>query len=185
MKKRTTKSASPDLPTQDDSTTSTSFAQQTISIMPASAAAAGLSRAQCDSLRCVLALMIPADAQFAVPGADDPVIFADLLASIAITPGLPVQKSLARLDALSGGSFAALEPAAAQQVAQRFLDHAATELHGFYALVLQCYYRDDRVMRSLNIEPRPPFPKGFTVEQGDWSLLDAVRARPKVYREVS
>ena len=43
-------------------------------------------------------------------------------------------------------------------------------------IILQCYYRDDRVVRSLGMEPRPPFPKGFEVEQGDWSLLDPVRA---------
>src|SRR6516162_1999713 len=41
----------------------------------------------------------------------------------------------------------------------------------------------DRVMRSLGLEPRPPYPKGFEVEQGDWSLLDPVRARPKLYRD--
>ena len=39
------------------------------------------------------------------------------------------------------------------------------------------------VMRSLGMEPRPLFPKGFEVEQGDWSLLDPVRARPKLYRD--
>jgi hypothetical protein len=39
-------------------------------------------------------------------------------------------------------------------------------------------------MRSLGMETRPPFPKGFEVDQGDWSLLDAVRGRAKLYREV-
>ena len=34
-----------------------------------------------------------------------------------------------------------------------------------------CYYRDDRVMVSLGLEARPPFPKGHVLEQGDWSLL--------------
>ena len=48
---------------------------------------------------------------------------------------------------------------------------------------VQCYYRDDRVMRSLDMEARPPFPKGFDVEQGDWTLLDPVRSRPKLYRD--
>jgi hypothetical protein len=43
--------------------------------------------------------------------------------------------------------------------------------------VLLCYYRDDRVMVSLGLEARPPFPKGYVLEQGDWSLLDPVRAR--------
>ena len=51
-------------------------------------------------------------------------------------------------------------------------------------VVVRCYYRDDRVMRSLNMELRPPFPKGFELEQGDWSLLDPVRARGRAYREV-
>jgi hypothetical protein len=50
-------------------------------------------------------------------------------------------------------------------------------------VVLQCYYRDDRVVRSLGLEPRPPFPKGHTLEQGDWSLLDPVRKRPKMWRD--
>ena len=41
--------------------------------------------------------------------------------------------------------------------------------------MLLCYYRDDRVMVSLGLEARPPFPKGHVLEQGDWSLLDPVR----------
>jgi hypothetical protein len=50
--------------------------------------------------------------------------------------------------------------------------------------VLQCYYRDDRVMRSLGIEPRSPYPKGRVLEQGDWSLLNRVRDRPRMWRDV-
>jgi len=34
------------------------------------------------------------------------------------------------------------------------------------------------------MEPRPPFPKGFTIEEGDWTLLDPVRRRGKLYRDV-
>ncbi len=44
-------------------------------------------------------------------------------------------------------------------------------------VVLQCYYRDDRVLRSLGLELRAPFPQGYALEQGDWSLLDPVKAR--------
>jgi len=39
------------------------------------------------------------------------------------------------------------------------------------------------LMRSLGREPRA-FPKGHIVEQGNWSLLDPVRARPPVDRLV-
>ena len=49
-------------------------------------------------------------------------------------------------------------------------------------VVLQCYYRDDRVLRSLGLELRAPFPKGYTLEQGDWALLDPVRARAGTLR---
>ena len=49
-------------------------------------------------------------------------------------------------------------------------------------VVLQCYYRDDRVLRSLGLELRAPFPKGYVLEQGDWSLLDPVKARAGTLR---
>ena len=64
-------------------------------------------------------------------------------------------------------------------------DNGGQSLIYLERIILQCYYRDDRVMRSLGLEVRPPYPKGFEVEQGDWSLLDPVRARPKLYREIS
>ena len=38
------------------------------------------------------------------------------------------------------------------------------------------------VLRSLDLELRPPFPKGYTLEQGDWSLLAPVKARPAMWR---
>ena len=49
--------------------------------------------------------------------------------------------------------------------------------------VSRCYYRDDRVMRSIGMELRPPFPRGFDVAPGDWSLLDPVRARGRIWRD--
>ena len=50
-------------------------------------------------------------------------------------------------------------------------------------VVLAAYYRDDRVLRALGHEARPPFPKGYVVEQGDWSLVDAVRSRAPFWRD--
>ncbi len=52
-------------------------------------------------------------------------------------------------------------------------------------VVLQCYYRDDRVLRSLGLELRAPFPKGHVLPDGDWSLLDPVRARGGVLRRAT
>ena len=91
---------------------------------------------------------------------------------------------LRTLDEIAGGVFADLEPARREAAAARLRESGGESLMYLSRIILQCYYRDDRVMRSLGLEPRPPFPKGFEVEQGDWSLLDPVRARPKLYREV-
>ena len=52
-------------------------------------------------------------------------------------------------------------------------------------LAVQNYYSDDRVMRSLGMEIRPPFPGGYNLHQGDWSLLDPVRQRAELYRKTS
>ena len=47
-----------------------------------------------------------------------------------------------------------------------------------------CYYRDDRVMRAPGVESRPPYPKGRVLEPGDWSRLDAMRGRKRMWRDV-
>jgi hypothetical protein len=39
-------------------------------------------------------------------------------------------------------------------------------------------------MIALGIEARPPFPKGNEVTSGDLSLLNPVRERKQIYRDV-
>ena len=90
---------------------------------------------------------------------------------------------LQRLDGLAGGPFADLDTQRRDAIAADLRQTGGGALAYLTRIILQCYYRDDRVMRSLGMEPRPPYPKGFEVEQGDWSLLDPVRARPKLYRD--
>ena len=134
------------------------------------------------ALRCLVGCMIPASVEFGVPGADDETIFADILASLGADAPM-VSEALRHLDGLSDGSFAALGNSERQRVAQTFRTGQAALATILVRVSVQCYYRDDRVMRSLNMQLRPPFPLGFEVEQGDWSLLDPVRAGPKMYRE--
>jgi len=142
----------------------------------------GLSADQCLDLRRIAGIMIPPDAQSGLPGADDQVIFDDILRSLG--RDLPdVSTALTRLAAVSGGSFAELDASRRESVAHAFLAENAPEIVTLGRVILQCYYRDDRVMRSFGLEPRPPFPKGHVLEQGDWSLLDAVRGRAKLWRD--
>src|SRR6202035_477253 len=142
-----------------------------------------LSAKQVRDFRALAAMIIPASQTYEVPGADDEKIFGDILRSLERDRG-DIGGALADLATLSGGASAELEPARRAEVAGRFRQTGGAPLAALVRVVLLCYYRDDRVMRSLGQEPRPPFPKGHLVEQGDWSLLDPVRARPPMYRVV-
>ncbi len=134
------------------------------------------------ALRCAAARLVPDDAGLGLPGADDPVILADMVATAGADRSA-VEAALRQLDRLAAAPFATRQ-AREQDAALAQLE--ATDATAFLALaglVMLCYYRDDRVMRSLGMAPRPPFPEGFALPQGDWSLLDPVRSRAaRIYR---
>jgi hypothetical protein len=140
-----------------------------------------LTPAQRDDLRAIAAEIIPASAEFDVPGADDPAIHADILATLGRDAGL-VREALDQLAQLVGRPLSSLDTARREAVAQELRVTGGEAVATLTRVVLQCYYRDDRVVRSLGLEPRPPYPKGHELEQGDWSLLDPVRARPPMWR---
>jgi hypothetical protein len=140
-----------------------------------------LTPTQRDDLRAIAAEIIPASAEFDVPGADDPAIQADILATLGRDAAL-VRESLDQLARLAGGPLASLDPERRQAVAMELRATGGEAVATLTRVVLQCYYRDDRVVRSLGLEPRPPYPKGHKLEEGDWSLLDPVRARPPMWR---
>lgn len=142
-----------------------------------------LTPAEQRDLRRLAGFMVPADHEYGVPGADDNVIFADIVRSLGRDLG-DVRKALAMLRDLSGGAFTELDENRAGAAAMALLDRKGAEIAALGRAVLQCYYRDDRVFVALGLEPRPPFPKGHVLEAGDWSLLDAVRTRPRMWRDV-
>ena len=134
------------------------------------------------TLAAVCARMIPASTEYKVPGADDPLIQADIAKSLG-RDATAVHEALALLDRIAGGDFAALPVAKQDEACATLRAEGGMNLTLTTRIVLQCYYRDDRVMISLGMEPRPPFPKGHVLPQGDWSLLDPVRARGKIWRD--
>jgi hypothetical protein len=143
-----------------------------------------LTPAQRDDLRATAAVIIPASAEFELPGADDPAIQADMLATLGRDTGL-VREALNELARLAGQPLASLDPSRREAVAAGLRAKGGAAVATLARVVLQCYYRDDRVVRSLGLEPRPPYPKGHVLEDGDWSLLDPVRARPPMWRRTS
>jgi hypothetical protein len=115
--------------------------------------------------------------QTQVPGADDDMIQADILATLSRDTAM-VRAALDQLARLAGKPLAELDAARREIVAQEFRATGGVAAATLVRVVMQCYYRDDRVLRSLGLELRAPFPKCYTLEQGDWSLLDPVKARP-------
>ena len=144
-------------------------------------AANELTSAQRADLRTVAAMIVPASDEYRVPGADDPVIQADMLARLG-RDTVQVTRALDHLARLAGQPLAELDTTKRDAIANEFRATGGAAAATLVRVVLQCYYRDDRVLRSLGLELRAPFPKGYTLEQGDWSLLDPVKVRPAKLR---
>jgi hypothetical protein len=130
-----------------------------------------LSPAETEAFRRIVGLMIPADPGYGVPAASDPAIFTDILASL----GRDLESVRQAVSTLGGS----VDEAAVRT----FLSAPTQAAAALSRVVLQAYYRDDRVLLTLGLEARAPYPTGHVVEQGDWSLLDAVRNRPQLWRD--
>ena len=142
-----------------------------------------LSAAQARDLRAIAATMVPASVEYGVPGADDPIIFADITGSVGPDIGA-LRDALRIVSELSAGAFCDLNATARAGVAEAIQARGGAPQAVLSRVILQCYYRDDRVLSALGLEARAPFPNGRELEQGDWSLLDAVRNRPRMWRDV-
>ncbi len=142
----------------------------------------GLSPRELRDLRRLAGFMVPADVEYGVPGADDEAIFADIIRSLG-RDAQAVGTALKMLQEIAGQGLDSLAPEKAEVAMLTLLNRDDLVVKALGRAVLQCYYRDDRVLHGLGIEPLPPFPGGRLLEQGDWSLLDAVRGRPQMWRD--
>src|SRR3954462_11715200 len=140
-----------------------------------------LSSAQCNDLRTIAAMIIPASTEYAVPGAADAVIQADIVKTMG-RDTTAVRAALDHLARLAGKPLAELDSARRDAVANEVRASGGAAAATLVRVVLQCYYRDDRVLRSLGLELRAPFPIGYVLPDGDWSLLDPVKARAGTLR---
>ena len=147
----------------------------------------GFSAAQRATLAALLDALVPPSADGRLPGAGElglaREIEAKLGAMCAFTArGLDALDALARERGAAG--FAALTAADRTQTLNV---HAASDpgfLPGLVFQIYSAYYQHPRVLSGLGLEPRPPHPKGYPLEQPDLeALLAPVRARAKLYRD--
>ena len=130
-------------------------------------------------------MVIPKSDEYCIPGASDPKIVNDILKDAIRQPDrlLKVIETVKTLTSeYTEIGFFDLNKGLQEKITNKFRDLYPDLAGAFANLVAQSFYRDDRIMRSLEIEVRPPYPQGYEVEQGDWSLLNAVRGREPFYR---
>ena len=141
-----------------------------------------LSAAETNALKTIAGTMIPEEAALGMPGADDPAIFDDIVRSMGRDLPL-VREALAAIVTKAGNAFADMGRDAREALINDWYGSGGAPAAALGRVILSAYYRDDRVLVALGHEARSPFPKGYVLEPGDWSLLDAVRDRPPFWRD--
>lgn len=141
-----------------------------------------LSDAEINDLGKIAGTMVPEDTALGMPGADDPVILEDIVRSVGRDLRL-VREALAAIAAKSGGAFADMDLDAREALINEWYADRGVPAVALGRVIVGAYYRDDRVLLALGHEARAPFPKGYVLDQGDWSLLDVVRSRQPFWRD--
>lgn len=141
-----------------------------------------LSAAEVSHLRTIAGTMVPADTALGMPGADDPAILDDIVRSVGRDLPL-VREALEALAAKSGGAFADMNADRREALINEWYTDGGPPAVALGRVIVGAYYRDDRVLQALGHEARAPFPKGYVLEQGDWTLLDVVRKRQPFWRD--
>jgi hypothetical protein len=155
---------------------------------PTAGSDAGLTSAQLETLSVLLNMIVPRAPDGRMPGAGE---MAALLSHITAAPTtLPaLREHLDQLDREAmtrfGAAFAAVDEAGRVSLLDQMRSRDPTGLHQLALETVTCYYQQDRVLEGLGMEARPPYPKGYQVEQGDLSLLNPVIARGKIYRDIA
>ena len=144
-----------------------------------------LSAVQRETLRASVDLMIPASPDGRMPAASELDLFADVgnldeptLAALA--SGLDNLEATAQGE--HGAAFGELDKAVQGLLMEAYRGRDPAFTRVFVLHTAARYYAHDRVVVALGLEARPPWPEGNQIIDGDWSLLDPVRARPPLYR---
>jgi hypothetical protein len=132
-----------------------------------------------DIFRRLIGIMIPVDPEMALPSADDALIFEDCIETL----GRDAAAIRILLGELMRIGFLDLPADVAEPKAMALLGENRPEVQALSRVVVAAYYRDDRVMLAYGREPRAPFPKGHSLPQGDWSLLDVVKQKEPFWRD--
>jgi hypothetical protein len=143
------------------------------------------SKAQQELITVLVEMMIPADGE--MPSAADPAILPAIISRMEENSPV-VTMALGVIDELSvrqsNKSFLESDPQDRQAVIETFKAEQVELTQYIQLCTVASYYQDDRVMTALGLEARPPHPGGYEVETTDWSILDPVRSKEKIFRQI-
>lgn len=148
----------------------------------------GLSPDEREALSSVLDEIIPRSEDGRLPGAGEAGLASAIDEAQRKSPELrfAIDAGLSALAELLAGrgaeSLAALGEAERLEVMNELAMRAPAFLPGLVFQTYVAYYTHHDVVLALGLEPRPPHPKGYELEEGDLSLLDPVRRRDPQYR---
>lgn len=136
------------------------------------------------TLAMVLNQIIPPSSDGRMPGAAD----VDFPAFAEDRGSLPwIREGLEKIMAESQMRFQRGLAELNDSEAVELMEIVARTMRDFFNrlshMVIQCYYKNDRVLAAIGVELRAPFPKGYSVEEGDLTLLEEVFNRGKIYRD--
>jgi len=137
----------------------------------------------------VLDELIPPSVDGRMPGAGTLGTGAIVQHAVTATPGLGplLTQGFAALEDLArrrdAKGFAALARGTRIEVLGELEQSVPLFLPTLLTLACVGYYSSEQVLTALNGNARPPHPEGYDVEPDDLSLLEAVRARGKLYRD--
>jgi hypothetical protein len=135
-------------------------------------------------LTSVLDEIIPPSADGRLPGAGELGLARDIDEALRKTPDLRsmIAQGLSELDALACSRKATDFTALSREDKLLLLNEQGFVLPLAFQTYI-AYYQQTRVAEALGLEARPPHPEGYHMQPNDLTLLDAVRRRPKGYRE--
>lgn len=151
------------------------------------------TEAQTAILNLLMDLLIPASHDGKMPSARSLDLYADI-SGMSLKDRMLFDAGLAeiqaRSNALLGVDYVQLDVDNQKALIDGL--RADATLRAQPAPFIQCfttqtvarYLAHDRVMPLIGLEARAPWPKGHVVAQGDWSLIDVVRKRGKLYRVI-
>ncbi len=130
-------------------------------------------------LAVLLDILIPASADGRLPSAATVGLFA--------VPEPWLLKGLRDIEAAAQEHLQSSFIALARDQQEALVDKLRRKMFRFFGdlgkQLIQGYYQNERVIKAIGGEARPPFPLGYFPIDGDLSLLEPVFERGRIYRE--